>query len=1004
MAENTAFFSIKVDGADKLEANLTRLTKRGNELRETKKGLTKELKALDKASNTYTADSTALNNSLAKTNISLKENNTALNKNQKEYIESSQAIKTNTGSLVEMRAQLKKSTATYDRLSASQRNNVEIGGKHKKRIQELSASLKEMEGTTGRAQRNVGNYGTGLKGFAQKVGGSFKKLGATITGAFVGLFALQKLLDIFKDGISTVREFEKSLSELKAITNASDSDIKKFSASARKMGRDTTKSATQVAEAFTVVGSKRPELLKSADALIEVTESAVLLSEAAGIDIPEAAEAITLALNQFGDSANSAASITDTLAAAAKEGSVMIPELAKELSKFGGVANNAGLSIQQSAAAVEVVGKTVEQSGTKLRNVLIKLESGVDRFKPSVVGLETALDNLAKDGFEDTGALAKKFGTENAEGALSLIKNRTEVSKLTKALSVQGEALRQAQAQTDNFDGASKRLGSAIDELYLSISSTNDGQGGLKDITNTVAIIVNKFTSFLNKTNSLGVAMSVLNVATELIIAPFKALINTADAAISSFVAVGKVFASIGDGFDAFKKASKDAFVTIKSEAIELATETKNNVKGIGKSIVKAYKAVGKEVDVEGNRSKKAEDERLKKASESRKKAREKESKEQKKAREDKKTADEKLSKETLKNNQETLLLEIKDKQTAEDKKLEIERESAVKSIEQIKGNTEAKRLAIESVNAKFDAKEEVLRLKRIEDDKVKSDQQTLKAQETKQAENDKKLEANAAFELQVKQQAINIAGDAANALVGVAQNKADREKDIELANLNAQLENGLISQSEFEAKKLEIEKKAFAKKKKLELANVAIALATEIANIQAAAAANPLNAVTFGASGIAQASVLTGLAVAKSAIQAGVIASQKFERGGVLQGSSHENGGIPFSINGQSGFEAEGGETLINKESSRRFAPLLSAINQAGGGVALSNPNTSSLSKFRNGGTLNNNVSLDNNGLSEEIQKGVVNAIQSIKIVNVAEETTTESNRVKQIENINTF
>ena len=87
--------------------------------------------------------------------------------------------------------------------------------------------------------------------------------------------------------------------------------------------------------------------------------------------------------------------------------------------------------------------------------------------------------------------------------------------------------------------------------------------------------------------------------------------------------------------------------------------------------------------------------------------------------------------------------------------------------------------------------------------------------------------------------------------LTDIAQQKADREKDIELANLNAKLENGVINQAQFEAEKLKIEKDAFKKKKRLELANVAIALATEIANIQAAAAANPLNAVTFGSAGL---------------------------------------------------------------------------------------------------------------------------------------------------------
>ena len=43
------------------------------------------------------------------------------------------------------------------------------------------------------------------------------------------------------------------------------------------------------------------------------------------------------------------------------------------------------------------------------------------------------------------------------------------------------------------------------------------------------------------------------------------------------------------------------------------------------------------------------------------------------------------LKKDTIKNNQETLILEIDDKQKAEDKKLEIERLNAVNSIKPVK-------------------------------------------------------------------------------------------------------------------------------------------------------------------------------------------------------------------------------------------------------------------------------------------------------------------------------
>lgn len=79
---------------------------------------------------------------------------------------------------------------------------------------------------------------------------------------------------------------------------------------------------------------------------------------------------------------------------------------------------------------------------------------------------------------------------------------------------------------------------------------------------------------------------------------------------------------------------------------------------------------------------------------------------------------------------------------------------------------------------------------------------------------------------------------------------------------------------------------------------------------------------------------VLSGAAQAKSVLgfeRGGLL---KFNNGGVLNGPSHANGGIPFSVGGRLGFEAEGGETIINKKSSAMFRPMLSAINVAGGGV----------------------------------------------------------------------
>ena len=58
----------------------------------------------------------------------------------------------------------------------------------------------------------------------------------------------------------------------------------------------------------------------------------------------------------------------------------------------------------------------------------------------------------------------------------------------------------------------------------------------------------------------------------------------------------------------------------------------------------------------------------------------------------------------------------------------------------------------------------------------------------------------------------------------------------------------------------------------------------------------------------------------------------QKMATGGMVHGKSHAEGGEKFSVGGRV-VELEGGEAVINKKSTAMFKPMLSAMNQAGGG-----------------------------------------------------------------------
>jgi uncharacterized membrane protein len=143
------------------------------------------------------------------------------------------------------------------------------------------------------------------------------------------------------------------------------------------------------------------------------------------------------------------------------------------------------------------------------------------------------------------------------------------------------------------------------------------------------------------------------------------------------------------------------------------------------------------------------------------------------------------------------------------------------------------------------------------------------------------------------------------------------------LANMYA---NGQITEAQYNEKKIKMEKQKEKELAKIEreqaireraMGSFEIGINTAISIMASAKMGFPL-AIPF----IAAAAALG--AVQMAALWAAPL--PKAARGKYIEGPSHAAGGVHI--------EAEGGETIINKKSSRMFLPLLSAINELGGGV----------------------------------------------------------------------
>ena len=305
--------------------------------------------------------------------------------------------------------------------------------------------------------------------------------------AFVGGFAgMAGVSFAFMDMTQRTMEFEKSLSGLKSLTGLGAEEMEYLKNAAIKLGSTSTQTASQVVEAYKLIGSQQPELLKNKEALNEVTKQAIVLAEAAGMDVPSAAKALSGSINQMGESASVAGEYVNILAAASQAGSADIGYLSKAIEKSGGAASSVGIRYNELVAAIEAIAPKIteaSEAGTNLRNIFLILESSSDKnLKPSVVGLSKALDNLAAKNLDAT-QMTKLFGRESVTAALALVNAKDQYNDYVRAITGTNTAIEQQRINNDNLAGSIKALSSEWEGFILTINKTS---GVLKKTTDFI--------------------------------------------------------------------------------------------------------------------------------------------------------------------------------------------------------------------------------------------------------------------------------------------------------------------------------------------------------------------------------------------------------------------------------------------------------------------------------------------------------------------------------------
>ncbi|MBS5984579.1 MAG: phage tail tape measure protein [Clostridium butyricum] len=289
--------------------------------------------------------------------------------------------------------------------------------------------------------------------------------------------------------IKTYSDFEKGLSNVKAVSQATDSEMKQLSNTAKSLGASTEWSAIQVTQAEELLGQAGFSTKENISAL----PGLLSLASAGDLDLAAATDIASGTLRSFNINASNTSHVADVLALSASATNSDVTDLGETMKYVAPVSASLGISFEDTAAAAGLLSNQNikgSQAGTVLRQAMARLASptkeaaglmktyGINAFdtqgnmKPLsgvVDNLNSSLGKLTSQQRADI--ISTIFGTESMSGVLALMNQGGQsLSDLSKRLSdANGAAKDMANTKLDNLSGQWKILKSAVEGMNIAL-------------------------------------------------------------------------------------------------------------------------------------------------------------------------------------------------------------------------------------------------------------------------------------------------------------------------------------------------------------------------------------------------------------------------------------------------------------------------------------------------------------------------------------------------------
>lgn len=380
-----------------------------------------------------------------------------------------------------------ENSAAADKVKISINNMKAAINKTESEIKQYSQDLTDCEEGTGKFADATDDLDESL----ETAGDGFTVFKGIVSDLISNViqWGISELKEFASEVVEVGSSFEKSMSNVQALSGASAEELQLLSDTAKEFGANTQFSATEAADALSYMALAGWDAKTSTEALGGVLD----LAASSGMDLASASDMVTDYLSAFGMQASESTYFADLLSYAQANANTTAEGLGEAFKNCAANLNSAGQDIETTTALLSSManqGLKGSEAGTALtavmRDITKKMEDGKIAIGETTIEVQDASGNFrdltdiirdvsdATDGLgtaEKSAALLTTFTKDSVKG-LNLILNAgiDEAASFEEELrNCGGTAAETAKIMNDNLSGDLTALNSKIEGVKITI-------------------------------------------------------------------------------------------------------------------------------------------------------------------------------------------------------------------------------------------------------------------------------------------------------------------------------------------------------------------------------------------------------------------------------------------------------------------------------------------------------------------------------------------------------